>query len=171
MPSKSLATWQKVRIPALNEIDTQCAGSLTVAPPNPRLAEENIHGYVVLLSAHFQGFCRDLYAEAAQCIASKVRPTLQVLIQARFTASLSLEHGNPNLANLKRDFDRFGGKLDLQNADPTNSARLHDLARLNEWRNIAAHQGIVPFGSWKVTVTLRLAKLVEFVRWIGTFAG
>jgi hypothetical protein len=87
MPSKSLAAWQVARLLALHEIDIQCAASLTMAPPNPRLAEENIRGYAVLLSAHFQGFCRDLYTEAAQFMASKVRRTLQVLIQARFTLS------------------------------------------------------------------------------------
>jgi hypothetical protein len=49
----------------LAEIDAQCAASQVLAPPNPRLVDENLRGYVVLLSAHFQGFCRDLYTEAA----------------------------------------------------------------------------------------------------------
>jgi hypothetical protein len=146
MPSVSLLSWQTTRTLALHEIDTQCASSLAISPPNPRLAEENIRGYVVLLSAHFQGFCRDLYTEAAQFLASKVRRTLQVLIQTQFTASLSLDHGNPNLTNLKKDFDRFGGKLDLLSADPANPVRLQDLSKLNEWRNIAAHHGVVPPG-------------------------
>jgi hypothetical protein len=98
---------------------------------------------------------RHLYTEAAQFLASKVRRTLQVLIQARFTASLSLDQGNPNLTNLKKDFERFGSKLDLQNANPANPGRLQDLSKLNEWRNIAAHHGVVPTGGLPSLVELR----------------
>ncbi len=163
MPSQSLAGWRTTRTPALQEIDTQCAGSLAVTPPNPRLAEENIRGYVVLLSAHFQGFCRDLHMEAAQVIASKVRGTLQLLIQAQLTASLALDRGNPNLSNLKKDFDRFGFTLDLPNADTANPARLQDLSQLNEWRNIAAHHGVVPPGG--------LPTLTDLQRWRNSCDG
>ena len=55
MPSASLLEWQTERMPRLDEIDTQCAASLARAQPNPRLVDENLRGYVVLLSAHFQG--------------------------------------------------------------------------------------------------------------------
>jgi hypothetical protein len=103
-------------------------------------------GYVVLLSAHFQGFCRDLYTEAAQIITSKVRPSLQLLIQDQFTANRKLDHGNPNLQHLKKDFNRFGFTLDLT-VDPANVPRLAHLSALNKWRNVAAHQGTtVPAG-------------------------
>ena len=63
-------------MPRLTEVDTQCAASLVLVPPNPHLVDENLRGYVVLLERHFQGFCRDLYTEAAQIIASKVRRSL-----------------------------------------------------------------------------------------------
>src|SRR5437764_1450832 len=79
MPSAALLHWQNERMPRLNEIDTQCAASLAQARPNPRLVDENLRGYVVLLSAHFQGFCRDLYVESSQIIASKVRRSLRIL--------------------------------------------------------------------------------------------
>jgi hypothetical protein len=108
MPSTSLRHWQNDRMPRLRAIDAQCASSLALAPPNPNLVEENLRGYIVLLSAHFQGFCRDLYTESAQVIAAKVRPSLQVLIQAQFTAHCALDRGNPNHHNLKGDFRRFG---------------------------------------------------------------
>jgi hypothetical protein len=124
----------------LHQIDLQCAASLAAVPPNPHLIEENLRGYVVLLSAHFQGFCRDLYTEAAQVIASKVRPRLQLLIQQQFTAHRKLDRGNPNHQHLKDDFNRFGFTLDLT-VDPANVPRLADLAALNQWRNVAAHQG------------------------------
>ncbi len=144
MPSVSLQHWLNDRMPRLNEVDSQCATSQALVPPNPLLHEENLRGYIVLLSAHFQGFCRDLYTESAQSIVSRVRATLQVVIQDQFTAHCALDHGNPNLQNLRRDYERFGFTLHLSVADPGNPARLRDLTELNRWRNIAAHHGIVP---------------------------
>ncbi len=143
VPSVSLLQWQNDRMPRLQQFDLQCAASLVAAPPNVHLIEENLRGYVVLLSAHFQGFCRDLYTEAAQVIASKVRPSLGALIQDQFTAHRKLERGNPNLQHLKEDFNRFGFSLDLA-ADPANVPRLIRLSELNKWRNVAAHQGTTP---------------------------
>jgi hypothetical protein len=131
----------------LGEVDAQCAASLALAPPQPHLVEENLRGYVLLLSAHFQGFCRNLYTECAQIVVSKVRAMLRTLIQAQFTAHRKLDHGNPNLQNLRADFERFGFMLDLAAADPVNAARLHDLALLNWWRNVAAHHGTIPVGT------------------------
>jgi hypothetical protein len=133
-------------MPRLAEVDAQCAVTLALAPPQPRLVEENLRGYVLLLSAHFQGFCRALYTESAQVIVLRVRPTLQALMQAQFTAHRRLDHGNPNVENLKGDFERFGFTLDLAAADPANAGRLTHLAALNRWRNVAAHRGIVPIG-------------------------
>ncbi len=70
MPSASLRHWQNDRMPRLQEIDIQCGLSLALAPPNPRLVEENLRGYVVLLSAHFQGFCRRAGASSSRSVAS-----------------------------------------------------------------------------------------------------
>jgi hypothetical protein len=127
----------------LQQIDLQCAASLAAVPTNAHLIDENLRGFVVLLSAHFQGFCRDLYTEAAQVIASKVRPTLRPLIQEQFTAHRKLDRGNPSLDHLKEDFKRFGFNLELAR-DPGNAPRLTNLAALNKWRNVAAHQGPTP---------------------------
>ena len=69
------------------------------------------------------------------------RSALAAIFQAQFTAHRKLDHGNPNLENLKADFKRFGFTLDLTGADPANPLRLEHLAKLNEWRNVAAHQG------------------------------
>ena len=144
MPSMSLLRWQNDRMPRLGEVDAQCAASLALVPPQPNLVEENLRGYVLLLSAHFQGFCRDLYTESAHVIVSRVRPSLRALIRAQFTAHRRLDHGNPNLQNLRSDFERFEFVLDLASANPANPARLQDLAALNGWRNVAAHHGPVP---------------------------
>ncbi len=158
MSSASLTLWRNDRTPRLNAIDTQYAQSLAMAPPDPLLVDENLRGYIVLLSAHFQGFCRDLYSECAQIIASKVRPILQVLILDQFIAHRALDRGNPNHDNLRRDFQRFGFTLDLAAADPANRGRLQILARLNEWRNIAAHQGPVPAGGLPGLADLRACR-------------
>jgi len=134
-------------MPRLGEVDAQCLASAALAPPQPNLVEENLRGYVLLLSAHFQGFCRDLYTECTQIVASRVRQALQPLIESQFTAHLRLDHGNPNVQTLKADFGRFGFDLELANADAVNPARLRELAVLNRWRNVAAHHGTIPAGA------------------------
>jgi hypothetical protein len=146
MPSASLLRWRNDRMPRLAEIDGQCAACLALLPPRPNLVEESLRGYVMLLSAHFQGFCRDLYAECAQIMVSRVRPTLRVLMQTQFTAHRALEHGNPNVKNLREDFERFDFTLDLPAADPGNPPRITHLGELNRWRNVAAHHATVPLG-------------------------
>lgn len=155
MSSASLQNWRTDRMLSLQEVDTQCAASQAVTPPNPRLHEENLRGYVMLLSAHFQGFCRDLYTECAQTVAGTLPPPLQVMIQTQFMAGLALDRGNPNRDNIRKDFDRFGIPLDLTTADPANLGRLRDLERLNRWRNIAAHHTVVPPGGPPSQVELR----------------
>jgi hypothetical protein len=146
MPSASLLKWQNVRLPNLAHIDAQCVASLALAPPNPALVEENYRGYVLLWSAHFQGFCRDLYAECVQIIVSKTRVSLRTLIQLQFTSSLRLDAGNPTVKNLKEDFERFNITLHLGAAHPANPARILLLERMNQWRNTAAHHGNPPAG-------------------------
>jgi hypothetical protein len=142
MPSVSLFHWQNDRTPRLTQIGVQCAASLGAVPPNAYLIDENLRGYVVSLSAHFQGFCRDLYTEAAQVIAFEVQPQLQLLILTQFTSHRVLDRGNPNLDNIAKDFDRLGFDLRTEmNSDPANASRRQHLAALNQWRNVAAHQG------------------------------
>ena len=142
MPSASFVRWQNDRMPRLAQIEAQCATVLAAAAPNTILIEENLRANVMALSAHFQGYCRDLYTAASQILVARVRrPALAILFQAQFTAHRKLDHGNPNHENLKADFKRFGFDLDLARADRSNPVRLSHLATLNEWRNVAAHQG------------------------------
>jgi adenosine deaminase len=144
MPSASLVGWINDRTPCLDEIDAQCSACNVAVPLNVLLLDENIRGYILLLSAHFQGYCRDLYTECTQFVAAHVRPRLKLIIQQQFTANRALDHGNPNIDNIRKDFNRFGLSLNMAAADPANHARLAHLKRLNEWRNIAAHHGVVP---------------------------
>jgi hypothetical protein len=53
-------------MPRLNEVDAHCAAVLALVPPNPAFLDETLRGFVLHLSAHFQGFCRDLYTECSQ---------------------------------------------------------------------------------------------------------
>jgi len=145
MPSASLQNWQNVRLPSLAHVDAQCAASIAAVPPNAALIDENLRGFVLLLSAHFQGFCRDLYTECAQIIVSKVRrPSLEILFQAQFSAQRELDHGNAHFGNIIKDFNRFGFAMrPALNAVPGIAPHKLGLHNLNEWRNAAAHQNAV----------------------------
>lgn len=142
MPSASLTHWRADRLPRLRAADAHAA-AVAASPPDQFLADDLLRGLVVNLSAQFQGFCRDLYTEAAAVIASKTRPSLRAVVQRQFVSSIALGHGNPTLANLRSDFHRYGFTLDLT-ADPSSAVRLQHLAELNRWRNLIAHSGQLP---------------------------
>jgi hypothetical protein len=140
MPSAALRRWQNDRLPSLIHVDTQCAASVAAIPANPALVEENYRGYVLLLAAHFQGFCRDLHTECAQIIASKVRPSLEILFQSQFSTRRELDRSNANAKSIIEDFSRFGFAMKAQLDGIAGAAALkRDLHDLNEWRNAAAH--------------------------------
>ena len=102
---------------------------------------------VLHLSAHFQGFCRDLYTECSQIWIAAIPLEFQATAQSQFSAQLALEKGNPSYDNIKKDFNRFGRSLNLQAAHPLGPQRLTELAHLNDWRNKAAHQSTQPLGA------------------------
>jgi RiboL-PSP-HEPN len=155
MPSRALQQWSNDRMPRLGEIDAHCHRIFSGAPPLPLLAEESLRGYVALLSAHFQGFCRDLYAESAQVVASKVRSSLRLLVQTQFTTKLKLDHGNPNMQNIAEDFDRFGfNLLSIARLHVDFATRRNHLSQLNKWRNAVAHHGPAPHGVPPLTLVL-----------------
>lgn len=142
MPSNALLRWQTDRVPRLNAVDAQCAATLAAAPPTT-LADENLRGYVVLLCAHFQGFCRDLYSESSQLVAAAVPPPLQAAVQTQCAAAIRLAHNNPTLDTLRTDFGRFGFDLPTElNAVAVPPVVLNDLALLNRWRNYVAHHAV-----------------------------
>ena len=143
MPSAALVDWQTVRKNKLDGVDAHCAALFAVVPPPP-MAEESLQGYAMLLSGHFQGFCRALYTECAQAFAAVVPAALKPTVQTQFTAGLVLNTGNPVVKNIRDDFDRFGLTLDLVAADQANAIRITQLGHLNHWRNHAAHQKTTP---------------------------
>ena len=139
MPSYSLARWQTDRTPRLGALEAQIAA----APPST-LTDENLRALVAMLSAHFQGFCRDLYFEAADAFVGFLPAHLGSVARRQFLAQIALGTGNPNLHTLNRDFDRFGLNLKAEmDANPANALRLNHLALLNQWRNFVVHHGVV----------------------------
>ena len=159
MPSAALTRWQNDRTPRLNEVDAHCAAVLALIPPNPTFLDETLRGFVLHLSAHFQGFCRDLYTECSQIWIASIPVGLRATAQAQCFAQLALEKGNPSHDNIKRDFSRFGFLLNLQAAHAAGPHQVTDLGHLNDWRNKAAHQGTQPLGGGVPGVlTLRTAQ-------------
>jgi hypothetical protein len=152
VPSASFTRWQNDRMPRLNEVDAHCAAVLALVPPKPTFLDETLRGFVLHLSAQFQGFCRDLYTECSQIWIAAIPVGLKATAQAQFSAHLALEKGNPSHDNIKKDFNRFGFLLNLQAAHPLRPQRVTDLGHLNEWRNKAAHQGTQPLGGGVPTV-------------------
>ncbi|HEY1786186.1 MAG TPA: hypothetical protein VGG30_11575, partial [Pirellulales bacterium] len=149
VPSNALNRWQNDRMHRLGHMDAHCAALFAPQPaaapaPPPPLAEESLQGYVMLVSGHFQGFCRDLYTECAQLCAAAVPATMRTTIQAQFAAGLELNQRNPTRENIRDDFERFGFHLDLGAAAPGNPQNLIHLQHLNYWRNHAAHQKATP---------------------------
>src|SRR5580700_5447902 len=116
MPSAAFNHWQNDRMPRLNEVDAHCAVVLASVPPNPTFLDETLRGFVLHLSAHFQGFCRNLYTECSQIWIAAIPLRLQATAQAQFSAQLGLEKGNPTYDNIKKDFNRFGFLLNVQAA-------------------------------------------------------
>jgi len=77
--------------------------------PGRRYATEQAsHFYAVLLSAHFQGFCRDLHSECVQRIAQEIPASLQNVVRGWFQHGRKLDRGNPNPKNIAEDFGRLG---------------------------------------------------------------
>ncbi len=160
MPSAALTHWHSDRMPRLGHFDAHCvalfappqAAPATTGPASvsaslpvvPQLAYESLQGYVMLVSGHFQGFCRDLYTECGQLCAATATATMQTTIQAQFAAGLALNTGNPTLECIRKDFERFGFFLDLGAAAPGNPQRITHLGHLNFWRNHVAHQKATP---------------------------
>jgi len=126
----------------LAAVEAHCLATGALAPPNPLLAEESLRASVMILSGHFQGFCRDLYLECGTVFSASIAAGLQGIIQMQFAAELKLNSSNPTIETIRKDFERFAFTLDF-NADPANAPRVTNLGHLNKWRNTVAHQKVV----------------------------
>jgi hypothetical protein len=96
-----------------------------------------------LLSAQFQGFCRELHDECVSLLVQWGTPAaLQSAFEKALVLNRKLDTGNPNPGNIGSDFNRLGVTFwDRVHAlDARNASRLRQLEGLNDWRNAIAHQ-------------------------------
>jgi hypothetical protein len=147
MPSDALSTWRAERTIRLRNVEADCLHLATVHAADPNRVQEYIRSYAVLLSAEFQGFCRNLHSECADRLIDSVAPaTRAAVLRAQCFHGRKLDTGNPNPGNLGADFNRYA--LDFWSEvlalDPGHAARLHRLAMLNAWRNAIAHHNYDP---------------------------
>jgi hypothetical protein len=173
MPSVALLTWQGSRATALDEIEN-AHRSVGGSGPGRRTATQHINqAYAVLLSSHFQGFCRDLHTECIDSIVPFITPvSLQATCSLEWNWNRKLDHGNPNPGNIASDFNRLGIKLwpAVYHLDARNHQRLQTLEELNEWRNAIAHQDFDPAKLGGAT-SLRLSQVRNWRTTCSSLAG
>ncbi len=109
MASNALDAWTKTQSPRLDQI-VAAHGALEGKSPGRRYATAQVvHAYAVLLSGHFQRFCRDLHSEASDHISYGTTPQAAAdILSQLLTQGRMLDRGNPNPGGLGADFGRFG---------------------------------------------------------------
>lgn len=148
MPSNALAHWTGARSDALDEMVAAHAAVGGTSAGRRYATAQVVHAYAVLVSSHFQGFCRDLHSEASDHIANGTQPPGAAdIVRTMLTLNRKLDTGNPNPGNIGADFGRFGFMWDAVKAvDKRNEARKSRLEALNAWRNAIAHQDFTKQG-------------------------
>src|SRR2546421_8882763 len=109
MPSSSLRKWFAERAATLGDVEN-AHRSVRGSGPGARAAAQQINqAYAVQLSAHFQGFCRDLHSECAEyLVVLVVDPVLRDTLRNNLLFARKIDRGNPNPGNLGSDFNRLG---------------------------------------------------------------
>ena len=108
MPSDALVAWQTERMPRLQMVEVDCLHLEALHAAAPNRVQEFIRSYAVLLSAEFQGFCRDLHDKCAESLVDSVNPpALQAVLRSQCRYGRKLDTGNPNPGNLGADFNRY----------------------------------------------------------------
>lgn len=160
MPSQSLIRWNGERAEALDEIE-HAHVMVGGTERGRRYATQQInYSYAALLSAHFQGFCRDLHTECADHLIALAPAQLREILQTEFAWNRSLSRGNPHPGALGSDFNRLGVRIwvEIDALDARNQRRRELLQELVDWRNAIAHQDFDPVAPGGV-VTLHLVRV------------
>ncbi len=171
MPSQSLIRWTGERSGALDEIEnahTMLGGT----ERGRRYATQQInYSYAALLSAHFQGFCRDLHTECVDHVVSLTPAQLRAFVRSEFMWNRGLGRGNPNPGAIGSDFGRLGIDFwsDVYTVDARNHRRRELLQELVEWRNAIAHQDFDPVASGGAP-TLHLVRVRGWRRAVNALA-
>lgn len=143
MPSRSLQTWHTEGRRALDEMEAAHRAVGRSGFGARHAAQQINQAYVLLLSAQFQRFCRDLHTE---CVGRLLEhPSLvpfESFLYLRLTEGRKLDAGNPNPGNIGSDFGRLGIEFwdEVRRTDRHAKRRLEELETLNRWRNAVAHQ-------------------------------
>ncbi|HEX5872423.1 MAG TPA: hypothetical protein VFY65_18465 [Longimicrobium sp.] len=142
MPSRSLRTWQVDGRRALDEIEA-AHRAVGGAGRGRRFAVQQINqAYVVLLSSHFQRFCRALHTECVEhLIAAPHYAAIRRIVYSSLVEGRKLNWGNANAGNIGSDYARLGLDiwLRMHAANPRTAQRQRRLEQLNVWRNAVAH--------------------------------
>lgn len=143
MPSRSRERWETERRRALDELE-RVRASMLGRGAGVRVATQQLNqAYAMLLSSHFQGYCRDLHQEAVDHLSSHISPpAVQALTRRQLLMGRRLDVGNPNPGNLGADFARLGLELwpSLRAYVARAALHLDRLQGLGAWRNAIAHQ-------------------------------
>lgn len=143
MSSASLQKWEVERATDLDRIEA-AHRAIGGDARGRRWATVQINqAYAMLLSSHFQGFCRDLHSESIDHIVRSVRPAiLHTALRAEFVLARKLDRGNPNPGNIGSDFTRLGIDFwpEVRADDVRNRVRQRRIELMSEWRNAIAHQ-------------------------------
>jgi hypothetical protein len=175
MTSVALNAWRSTRAGRLDRLQSVHTAIGGAGPGRRWVTEELNHALVLRLAAEFQGFARDLHAEASRAIATSLAADSRQREDALTWLLLStrrLSRGNANPDVLAHDFGLLGMKLwpKLQQCYPVRAGQWRQrLHKLNEARNGLAHDdgqkidGVAGAG-WPLT--LRSIK-----RWRSTLDG
>src|SRR5436305_1157914 len=109
MPSVAFQNWASARAAALDEIEYAHRTVGGTGPGRRYLTQQLNQAYAVMLSAQFQGFCRDLHAECVTLLArANTSPALAAIFLRNSMHGRRLDTGNPNAGNIGADFERLG---------------------------------------------------------------
>ena len=145
--SASVNQWLTSRAATLDTLET-AHRSVRGTGPGAKAATQQINqAYALLLSAQFQGFCRELHVECADSFVDSLTDlNYQSVVLNSLVLNRKLDRGNPNPGNIGADFSRFKVAfwplVDAHRAQ--NVARRDALEELNVWRNAIAHQDFAP---------------------------
>jgi len=140
--SQSLREWNGARRSRLDKIEAQCVWAAGLQPPDPEVASEHLRAHITLISAHLQGYCRDLYVEASLKVVSRIKPAgLRLIAQSQFATGLKLDKSNPTLDSIADDFGRFGvaNFRSAVGSDPSADRHKRLLHQMNSCRNKCVH--------------------------------
>jgi len=146
MPSNAYHCWSVPRAAVLDEIESVHANVGGTGRGRRYATQQLNRAFAVLLSSEFQGFCRDLHSECADCVVATAPMQIRAMIRHQFQWSRSLDRGNPQAGSIGSDFGRFGLQfwVEVYSLHMQNERRRELLDELMSWRNAIAHNDFDP---------------------------